>query len=166
MLASGRPIQAWCGVVNAADAQISEVLSTRAKPVSEGGRGADVDVLRRRVQMDRESSAGYTSIGWRKFAACCFYTGLSSAMTYVTVPTLFGGEPLAVPDYYKVEAGKVHARISAMGMSSPDLMLEMKQVIPASGGVLVPLKYWPEGLATFARQREKFGSVTLGELIR
>ena len=51
-------------------------------------------------------------------------------------------------------------------MSSPDLVLELNQVVPANGGVLVPLRHWPEGLATYKRQREKFGSVTFGELTR
>ena len=87
-------------------------------------------------------------------------------MTYVTVPTLSGADPYLVPDVYRAEGGKVYTRISATGVSSPDLVLELNQVVPANGGVLVPLRHWPEGLATYKRQREKFGSVTFGELTR
>ena len=148
------------------DAQIQEVLSVRAKPVEDGGRGADIDVLRRRVAMDREASTGYTSLSWPRVAKHVFYSGLPGAMTYVTVPTLSGADPYLVPDVYRAGGGKGYARISAMGVSSPDLVLELNQVVPANGGVLVPLRHWPEGLATYKRQREKFGSVTFGELTR
>ena len=39
----GLPIQSWCGVLTPLDAQVREVLDTRSRPVSEGGRGADID---------------------------------------------------------------------------------------------------------------------------
>ena len=135
--ACGLPIQSWCGVITSLDAQVREVLDTRSRPASEGGRGADIDVLKTRVSMDVMASAGYAQLSWPKVAAHCFYTGLPNTSVYITIPTLSSGDPYLVPDYLIHDQGRVRVRLSAMGVSSDELVLEQNQLIY---GIIFPFK--------------------------
>ena len=143
----GLPLQSWCGIVTPAEGQLQEVLRTRSLPVAEGGRGADIDVLKRRVEMDKAAGKDHVVLTWPRVAECTFYNGLPVPHVYLTIPTLTGGEPYVVPDYVRIADGKAAVKVSAMGVSSDEMLLEQTQLTPASGGLLVPLKLWPSGMA-------------------
>ena len=149
-----------------ADALLEDVVAMRSKPIEAGGRGIDEDVLRRRIQMDRESSRGYAQLSWPDVAKGCFYFGVPIVPMYMTVPSVTGGEAYLLPDSYILEHGKCRVVISANGVTSGELLLEQNQLIPASGALLVPLRLWAGGNQTFHRQRESMATVTLGEVFR
>ena len=104
----------------------------RGMPVEDGGRGADQDVLKRRVEVDREASHGFNILSWPDVARGCFYWGLPAAQVYITVLSLTGGEPYLVPDHLKREHGKVIVKPSAMGVSSEELVLDCTTLLRAT----------------------------------
>ena len=63
-------------------------MSVRSKPVDDGGRGIDENVLRRRIEMDREASRGYAQLSCTYFHTHSWaYTRAAKAAMKLTNPT-------------------------------------------------------------------------------
>eukprot|EP00971_Amphidinium_carterae_P017676 348267-Amphidinium_carterae.1 len=144
------PIQGWCSVVGVTQTQVDEVIRQRTLPIDEGGLGADADVLRTRIDLDTQACRGFDQLTWPDVASGTFYHGVPLTHVYL----LSDVNPVA--DWWPTVPRPI--------------TLEQNQLVPASGALLVPLKVWLSGLATFNRQREHYasdyGTVTLGQLIR
>ncbi len=96
------PIQSWDGVISVPTAHSKWVLEQRIRPRDSGGWGADIDTMKRRMEMDVEACRGYEQIDIQAVQNCNFVIGVPmNAGLYLTIPSLTGDEPYLVPQSLK-----------------------------------------------------------------
>lgn len=133
----------WEEVISTPAAALTVVVKERAKAVSEGGWGIDDNYMQRRIDQDLEATKGYEA-GPIADIAKDFYRGVVTNITYAKIPSLTGDALYVVPRNMSRDraTGNVNVILSGNGISLPMITLKPNQIVPVSGGYLVPLKYW------------------------